>query len=1222
MTDLLSLYIPMDRRQALAHGQVLPEHEQGAGLFADVSGFTALTEALVNELGDQRGSEELTGHLNRVYDTLIAELHRYGGSVINFAGDAITCWLNHDDGSRAVACALAMQKAMSPFNSVTIPSGQTISLTIKISVVEGTVRRFIVGDPQIQIMDVLTGQTLDRLATASHHAQKGEVIVDADLAAALGNQLQVMDSREDEHTNKLYHIVGGLRGQVEPAPWPQLPDNILTPEQIQPWILPLVYNRLQAGQGEFLAELRPVVVLFLRFSGIKYDSDDEAGVKLDAYIREVQRICARYDGAVLQVIIGDKGSSLYAAFGAPAAHENDAVRAVWAALELRAAPLPAVSEIQIGISLGRMRTGAYGGTTCRTYGVLGDEVNLAARLMEAAPVGEVLVTGRVQQKASDVFNWEDLPSMKVRGKNKPVPVAKPIGLKTHHGFRIPESLYTLPMIGRQAELKLLEQKLSQVLNGQGQIIGITGEAGLGKTRLIAEAIRLARKHPMLGYGGACESYGTATDYLVWRTIWQDFFELNPTWPANEQIRYLRDKLMSLNPGLIERLPLLGDVLNLAITDNDLTRSLDPKLRKTAREAMLVDCLQAQARLTPIFIILEDCHWLDPLSHDLLKVVEPAIENLPVFVITAYRPPDINETNTIYISNLPNSSEIVLGNFSRTEAAQLIQIKLKQVFGADIEPNPEITARITDRAEGNPFYIEELLNYLRDRNIDPRNVAAFEELELPDSLQTLILSRIDQLTESQRSTLKVAAVVGRLFRAAILWNAYPQLGAVNQVLEDLKFLSRIELTLVDSEPELTYLFRHIVTHEVSYQSLPYNTRSLLHNEIAQYIEKAYTQDLGQWVYLLAYHYKHSTNTAKQREYFLKAGAAAQATYANTNALNYYRDSIPLLSESELESTIFQIGRILELVGNWLEADEHYKQVLTLTDQSGNRKLQAQAKAAIAELLRKQGNYLEATTWHNLALSEFEQIGDQAGQAYVLTCMGTIAHQQGKGDEAKTLYNQGLTIRRALGHQPDIAKSLSNLGLVSQTEGDYNRARTLQEESLAIRRSLGDKSGIAVALNNLGFVALDLNALPEAQVWLEEAVTIQRAIGDKQLLAYALNNLGNVHRAQGEYSLSTPLYIETLRINHELGDQWGLAYLLEDMGSLASLRNQAELALWLVGAASAIRDKIGAALTETEKSKLEDLLTPARQALGETTSEAVLTSGRNTPLEQVIEKALAI
>ena len=1220
MTDLFSVYIPMDRRQALSKGVVLPELAQGAGLFADVSGFTALTEALVDELGDQRASEELTHHLNLVYDALIAELHTYGGSVINFAGDAITCWLNEDDGLRAAACALAMQRAMLPFNTITIPSGRTVSLTIKIAVVTGTARRFVVGDPQIRSIDVLAGQTLDRLAAANHHAQKGEVIVDAELAATLSHQLQIMHSRKDEDTGNLYSIVSGLQAIVEPAPWPSLSSDILNQEQIRPWLLPVVYNRLQAGQGELLSELRPVVVLFLRFSGIDYDADDRAGEKLDSFIREVQRIFARYEGALLQVIIGDKGSSLYAAFGAPSAHEDDAARAVSAALELRASPVPTVNDIQIGISLGRMLTGAYGGATCRTYGVLGDEVNLAARLMEAAPVGQILASGRVQQKAGDAFSWEDLPPLKVRGKNKPVPVARPLGMKTYQGFHPHESLYALPMVGRQAELNLIEQKLEQALNGQGQIIGITGEAGLGKSRLIAEAIHRASERRMLGYGGSCESYGTATDYLVWRSIWQDFFELDSTWPLNEQIRFLNDRLTHLNPWLIERLPLLGDVLNLAIPDNDLTRSLDPKLRKTAREAMLVDCLRAQARTRPIFIMLEDCHWLDPLSYDLLKAIEPALTNLPVFMIMAYRPRDLSDTIPAYISNLPNSTELVLGNFSAAESAQLIRIKLKQVFGADTEPIPELLTRITARAEGNPFYIEELLNYLRDRNIDPSNVAAFEELDLPESLHSLILSRIDQLSESQRSTLKVAAVVGRLFRAAILWHAYPQLGAVNQILEDLKFLSRIELTLVDSEPELTYLFRHIVTHEVSYQSLPYNTRSFLHNEIAQYIEKTYAQDLGQWVYLLAYHYKHSENTTKQREYFLKAGVVAQATYANINALNYYQDALPLLSESELSSTMFQIGRILELIGKWPEADEHYKQVLVLASQKGNRQLKGQAQTAIAELLRKQGNYPEATTWYNLAQAEFEQIGDQAGKAYILTCLGTIATQQGKLAEAQALYNQGLIIRRALGYQTDIAKSLSNLGLAAQLEGDYGRARALQEESLAIRRALGDKWGIAIALNNLGYVAFDLNALPDAQAWLEEAVTIQRGIGDKQLLANALNNLGNVRRAQGEYSIGIQLYNESLRITYELGDKWALAYLLEDIGCMASLRNQAEQALWLVGSASAIRDTIGAPLTSTEKDKLESLLAPARQALGEAASEAALARGRITPLEEAIEKAL--
>ena len=321
-----SAYIPTDRRRALARGETLPDRAQGSALFADISGFTPLTEALARELGPQRGAEEISRHLNLVYDALIDELDRYSGSVTGFSGDAITCWFDDDSGLRATACALAMQRAMGRFATVTLPSGACIALAMKAAVATGTVRRFLVGDPQVQLLDVLAGAILDHLAAAEHHAQKGEVVLDPAAVASLGGAAQVAAWRDDDDAGQRFGVVGGLTRPVTPSPWPALPSDALSDEQVRPWLLPPIYERLRSGQGEFLAELRPAVALFLRFAGIDYDADPQAHAKLDDFIRRVQHILARYDGTLLQLTIGDKGSYLYAAFGAPLAHEDDAVQ--------------------------------------------------------------------------------------------------------------------------------------------------------------------------------------------------------------------------------------------------------------------------------------------------------------------------------------------------------------------------------------------------------------------------------------------------------------------------------------------------------------------------------------------------------------------------------------------------------------------------------------------------------------------------------------------------------------------------------------------------------------------------------------------------------------------------------------------------------------------------------------------------------------------------------
>jgi adenylate cyclase len=1223
--ESLGTYIPMDRRQALARGTSLPDHAQGAALFADVSGFTALTEILANELGPQRGAEVLTRHLNHVFEALIEELHRYGGSVMGFAGDAITCWLDGDTGLRATACALAMQRRMGDFASVTTPSGKAMGLAMKAAVATGAARRFMVGEPDIHIIDVLAGTTLDRLADAEHLAGRGEVILDHATVTALGKQVQLREWRTDNTTGEHFATVEGLATEVSPSPWPSRAPETGEGEPLRPWLLPPVYERLRTGRGEFLAELRPAVTpLFLRFGGIDYDADEAAGDKLDGFIRWVQTVVVGYEGYMLHLSMGDKGSYLSAGFGAPIAHEDDAVRAVSAALELQALPseLDFIERPQIGISQGRTLATAYGGTTRRTYGVLGDVVNLAARLMQAAVPGQILVSQTVQHVSGDAFVWQDLPAIRVKGKTEPVTVFSPVRVRRRRAISLAEREYALPMVGREAELALIEEKLALVLEGRGQIVGITGEAGVGKSRLVAEVIRAASDRQLTGYASECESYGTNTSYMVWWPIWRALFNVDPAWEVAEQINVLEGELEQIDPALVPRLPLLGAALNLTIPDNDLTQTFDARLRKESLEALLLDCLRVRARTTPLFFVLEDSHWLDPLSHDLAEVLGRAVADLPVLLVMAYRPPELERLQAPRVSQLAHFTEIRLTDFSPEEAERLITLKLEQFSGPQAEVPQALVERITTRAEGNPFYIEELLNYLRDQGISPQDSEALERLDLPTSLHSLILSRLDQRTESQKITLRVASVVGRLFRAAWLWGMYPDLGTAERVKADLEDMCRLDLTVADTpEPELAFIFRHIVTQEVAYESLPYATRAILHEQLAQFVERAYGESVEQFVDLLAYHYEHTENEDKKREYLLKAGEAAQADYANEAAISYYQRVLPLLPPEEQVPVMLKLGEVLQLVGMWPEVNELCQRGIALSEQLGDRQMLARCQSAKGELLgRWQGQYAEGADWLERARAGFEELGDEAGVAQVLKVLGTMSAMQGDYEMARAHYEQSLAIRRELDDLPGVGDLLSNLGVIAQYQGDFEASQALYQESFDIRRELGNKWAIAVSLNNLGYLALHEEDYEAARGWLEEAVALQREVGYRSYLATHLNNLGNAVRGQGDYETACTLYSEGLTINRDLGNRRAIAYLLEDIGCLAILQGQPERALRLVGAAEALREDIGAPLAPTEKEDLERRLAPARRALSEEAAAAAVAAGQAMSVEQAIDYAL--
>jgi predicted ATPase/class 3 adenylate cyclase len=1276
--ESLYAYIPTDRRHALARGYDLPDHTTGAALFADVSGFTPLTEALVKVLGPQRGAEELTRWLNEIYDAIVDDIERYRGSVIGFSGDAMTCWFDDQNEPsvnpqpntssilRATASALTIQQTMQRFAQVNIGGAGNVSLAIKVVVTAGPARRFLIGDPNIQLVDALAGKTLYRLATGEHHAHRGEVLIDQAAVEALGDQIEVSEWREDPESRERFALVNKLKVNVETYPWPALETDALSNDLLRPWLLPPVYDRLMSGMGEFLTELRPTVALFLRFSGIDYDDDPEAQSKLNAYLQAVQQILARYQSYMLQLIIGDKGSNFYVSFGAPVAHENDAIRAVRAALELRDLQMDFITDIQIGVSQGLTRTGACGGLYRRTYGAIGDAVNIAARLMQNAPSGQVMVNQNVRKATGEEFIWEGLPPLRVKGKSEPVTVFRLISNQDHHGIRLHEPKYALPMVGRTAELALIERKLDMALLGHGQIVGITAEAGMGKSRLMAEVIRLARKRNVLGYGGECQSYGTSTSYLVWQNIWRGFFDLDLTDSLDEQIDSLERQLSEIDPLLLPRLPLLGAVLNLPISDNELTASFDAKLRKESLESLLVDCLRKRAHSMPLLLVLEDCHWLDPLSHDLLEVIGRQIVDLPVLIAIAYRPPQLHLLLAPRVSKLFHFTAIPLADLPPEEIEQLVLFKLRRIYGKQAKLPQALIEKIGSRAEGNPFYIEELLNYLHDRNIDPGEAQALEQIDLPDSLYSLILSRIDQLTENQKTLLKVASVIGRLFRVAILWGVYTQFGDQERVRSDLEALSALDVTPLDTpEPELAYLFKHILTQEVAYETLSFATRAMLHDQIGKYIEKIYQDSLDQYTDLLAYHFERSDNQSKKREYLLKAAEAAQADYANTAAITYYQRVLHLLPEDQRVGGLLKLGQVFELVGEWENAEEIYREAERLATQINDAQGQAQVERTLGWLMRKRGDYNAAEERLVQAREGYERLSDSAGISNVLSDIGEIYRLQGKYTEAMAYYDKSLTLAADITdhrlRQKARAHALKGAGTVATWQGDYTTARQLNQESLAIRRDLGDTPGVATLLNNLGIiarfqrdltgarqmneesltlfrkmgdrwavgqllnnqacVASDQEEYAEARLLLQESLMIRRQLGDKSGLALSLNTLADVVLDEGEFREARPLLDESLAINRELGDKTAMAYLLEDYAGLAAAETEPEKALKLAGFAASLRESIGAPLPPSEQARVDRMIAPARQALTESATISEWEAGRSLGLEQAIQLALS-
>jgi predicted ATPase len=691
---------------------------------------------------------------------------------------------------------------------------------------------------------------------------------------------------------------------------------------------------------------------------------------------------------------------------------------------------------------------------------------------------------------------------------------------------------------------------------------------MGKSRLAAEAIRLARKKGFVGFGGVCQSDSVNTPYQAWKSIWSAFFDVDPEMPLRKQIRWLENEIEDRAPERVEALPLLGVLLNMEIPDNDFTKTLEPKYRLSALKALLEDCLRAAAKDEPLLIIIEDLHWIDALSHDLLEEFARTLSDSRVCFVLAYRPPELQRLQAPRLESLPHFTKIELHELNVAEAEQAIRAKLAQLYPARGGAVPiELVNKLMARAQGNPFYLEELLNYLRDRGLDPRDPTALEKIELPDSLHSLIISRIDQLSEREKTTLRVASIVGRFFRAEWLTGYYPELGGLTRVLSDLEQLAEMDITPIESPaPELAYLFKHIVTHEVTYESLPFGTRAKLHEQLAAYLEKQIAAGALSETFLLdtlVYHYGRSNNQSKQHEYFRKAGQAALDVSAFTSATEYFTRLLELtpVDDPARSALALKLAEAYNFLSDFsatrLAIDQ--AQIAATTDAD-----RAAAFALLGEMTSALGHFAEAQTILDQAVSLARASGDQLALCRALATVGANNWALGKMDEARIALEESLALARALNNLTRELFALNRLGVV-YLRIDTDEAERIFKEVHARSMAAGNRERAMSALNNLGAVAGKRQAHATQRSYQHQALALARELGVQQMIALFLMNLATSDMKLGKLDAARAELHEGLALALRLGVLQWVVFAVTNFGELAYFEGQIDRALELYGLA---------------------------------------------------------
>jgi predicted ATPase/class 3 adenylate cyclase len=1125
----------------LGNGLPISESAHGAVLFADLAGFTALGEALAGS--GAPGSESLHAVVNGYFEILINRLAAAGGEVTTFAGDALVAVFDGRGqqpqglAERVLGCAVGMQNVLSAFSrQQKTPVG--IHSHMKVGLGSGSFTRALVGQRDLWVLHVLAGVALDRAVAAQRQCRRGEVLVDAALIAALPS-IQHTSTRAGWCVLQADSVVDTAESRAYREERPPL------------FASEAVNTARSSPAPNLLDEHRLVTTVFLALPDMEMPRD--GGAKLQAYLTTCMPIIRRYGGDLRQVDAGDKGYQLVMGFGAPRTSADDTERAVACCLELVALP---GAPARAGVATGLAFCAEVGTSARREYAVIGDSVNVAARLAQTATPGHVWVDSATAARCATFAEQQRLPALRVGGRTAPVEAYLVSGLRDSPTPTVPAPAPGPEgFVGRAHELARALAAWESAAHGLGKVLLVTGEPGVGKTRLVAQltagitgpAAGRMRGVVATGSGGVP---GDRRPYLAWRSIWRSIL-FTPLRSAAEPSEV---EAMLSEAGEDERAPLLGAVLGIPIPDNAFTTSLTPAQRADATRAVILDCLRRSCARSPVALVVDDGQWLDELSQDLLTHLAVNISDLPVLIVVVVR----DEPGMApLLARLRRSASVIslpLEGLPPVDATELVRVRAHRQRPA--LPS-ELVGRIAHRSGGNPLFLEQLVSWAGEH---PEALDTEQLPDFPADVRRLVLARVDRLLPEGQATLKAASVIADDFSASSVHACLPGIG-IRQVKRELHQL--IVLGLITSGPggvaEMAYGFRHALVQEVVYGSLSSATRSELHEAVAVHLEQSHADDLQTWVDQLAHHYGHSANVSKQRTWFRAAADAAAGAYANESALQYYRRLLGLLSEAEKPQILVRIGAIHQMTGQWRDGEQVLITALREASALHDRHTAAQAERELGLVLLPTRRFAEAVERLRSAASAFASLGDRAGQAGALDRLAYALVEHGDYRAALDAAREQLTVvapdlsgNVEQSHQDPagLAAAFENLGLVRWRCGEHTEAMALLRRAYALARRSGDQRLVVHTANDLAGLCAERGDHRTTVRHLREAIAIADHIGYREATAYLTANAGELYRLHGDFDEAERHFAAGLRSALEVGDWLTTVFCLASLATTAS------------------------------------------------------------------------
>ncbi len=976
----------------------------------------------------------------------------------------------------------------------------------------------------------------------------------------------------------------------------------------------------------FRIERRDVAVLFVDLSGYtgmcsRLSEDQLREVMRDVYSVMSEAITKR-EGYVDKFV----GDEVMALFGAPIALERPCQRAVTAADEIVIGLsgvnhrfkdiLHAPLSVHAGVAFGKVQAGTLGDSMKLEYTALGGAVNVAKRLTDAALSGAVFVTRNVEDRAKEAFDFQSLGTLRLRDIEEPVEVLCLVGPRSIAGERPRFSKLGAPMFGRDKEFGELKEVFDRLAScypepeacetGKGKyrqlsrIIGIVGEAGVGKSRLKRELRNHLRQHlkeksfRWLAGGG----WTIGQTPLYWPIKVQIASELGFDPGAGSQT--ISEALSRLTPDVSdenELLPYLHHLFGLEYPDSPLL-ALEPK---SIKDNLWIAIRQLYARWSqqkPLVLVFEDVHWSDGGTADFIDYLADFVSDFPILTLILYRPgfePKFAKRRGVPFT------QIELEPLSSDAETDLLDFYI-----APGRREMAFARRLRGYSEGNPLFLEEFLLMLLEQgklNMDGgkmRLTQPIQEMPLPTSLADVLGERFDRLSQKDKRVAYYGAMIGRSFLYSLLSDVHSSLHGVSDVSEALDSLVEREIVFQKAmEPELEYIFKHALTREILVSRLIRSLRVELSKLISTRVEELYGDRIGEFHGMLSEQWEFAGELKKAARHTALWGLYNQKQQRNFEAQDAFErydrlrkrlpcsplspqekgdllvsriDGLQVLGKQEDAIGLCEVlsglgdpkwrsislckeARLRHMTGDWDRALSLAKEALDIAQRTGDRSCKATAVRTIGIVHSGFGEFDKALQCFKESLCIRRELGDQRGVAHSITSIGIVKSMTGEGAEALGFFDEALSIYRKLGDRRNIALSLHEIAIVHTRYGDYDQALRDYNEELLISRELGAREPIAGSLHDIGLVHCHRGDYGPALQCLDESLLIFRELGERRGCAFALHSIGVVHHERGDSEQALPYLDEALSVFQELGARRGIG---SSLSKLAGMR--ADMGRW--------------------------------------------------------------